>query len=214
MGDTNLIPMHRRVARKKRVRTQCWIGTWISYSAVLVAGTLAIRAATSGDESALAVRLDVKTGAINIATQALSQVEKELQEAAQQLVTSKAIGNQPDWSILLMLLSAQLPDAMSLERCDLKPQKRPVPVVTTTKRGPAKPTLAAKPAAKTPPGYVLTLSGQAATQSDVSQFVLGLEGAALFDKVTLVETRNQPNPMGETVGFRVECLLEAEGGGA
>ncbi len=111
-----------------------------------------------------------------------------------------------------MLLSDQLPDSMWLERCDLQPIKPPAPVLTTTRRGAAKAKPVPKREAESPRGFVLMLSGQAATQTDVGRFVLGLEGTELFAKVTLVETRNQPNPIGESVGFQVECLLEAGGG--
>ena len=54
----------------------------------------------------------------------------------------------------------------------------------------------------------LELRGLGRENGDVSQFVLKLEQAGLFNSVRLLETARAPFGSGHAVSFRVHCLLQ------
>jgi len=85
---------------------------------------------------------------------------------------------------------------------------RPPPHTTVRAGAAAKAgTAAASTPGQSPRAFRLDLAGLAQSQSAVSQFVLRLEKARVFDEVRLVQTGRKPFLKGEAVAFQLECSL-------
>jgi Tfp pilus assembly protein PilN len=121
------------------------------------------------------------------------------------LETTKAIHGQPDWSKLLIGLSAQLDDEIVLSRYQFTTLTSDNKVITVEGSG----SLPAAPLGVflTECRHTLTLHGFGKSQEAVSRFVLRLEGSGVFDLVRLVNSSRQTFLNGEAVAFSVECHL-------
>ena len=109
------------------------------------------------------------------------------------------MGEQPDWSLLLALLSRTLGDQAVLRSVGL--EYAPEAFEETAPSAPEAP--------NEPPPVTLELSGLGQTQYVVSRFVLRLEQTPLFESVRLIDTRREPFLAGHAVAFRIECVLGA-----
>jgi Tfp pilus assembly protein PilN len=123
----------------------------------------------------------------------------------QKLSTAQAVGQQPDWGALLDLLARNLGDNLVLELCRLQHLK-----------GGEKAPASGAPASGANDGlgeqFLLEISGLARTQSDVSDCVLRLEKAGLFDRVKLIKTNRHSFLSGKAVAFDLECTFQGGGG--
>jgi len=161
----------------------------------------------SGGQSALAHEIS-KTGLqVMKSNRAIMALAPELADAQRKLESSRAIGKQPDWSVLLALLAESLGQEVVLDRCELAAAGAPIG------GGPLRtPSGGDKPARPEGDGrFVFRLSGFGRSQMAVSQFALRLERIGLFDQVRLIKTDRRPFLSGKAVAFRLECLLEGKG---
>ena len=122
----------------------------------------------------------------------------DLSEARAALEANLAVGRQPDWSVLLALLSTTLGDEVVLRTCRLGP----------VWGGPAG--RAGADEAEELQIIQLELMGLALTQQAVTQVILRLEQTRLFRSVKLIDTRREPFMAGHAVAFRAECVLQTE----
>lgn len=207
----NLIPSKRLHARQRRRRLRAWCGVTAGYLALLIAACLVTDSVWSRPGQAVTQQLaDVEVQVAEINRQ-LALVQPEIAEAKNQLDASRAVAVQPDWSLLLALLSRLRGDAIVLEKCVLTPEEQAAPIqpVPVAAAGRAPASSSARPRATPKRMSVrLELRGLGRENHDVSQFVLKLEQAGLFDSVRLLETSRAPFGAGHAVAFRVHCLLQ------
>jgi hypothetical protein len=125
-----------------------------------------------------------------------------MNDAQARLDTIRVINEQPDWSVLLRLIAKASTDQIVLTGCRLDLQ-------ADANRTNARPATTQPNAAN----HVLSITGFGRTQAAVSHFVLRLEEAKLFDRVSLIKTSREAFSSGEAVAFRIECSL-SDGGGS
>ncbi|MHC4218116.1 MAG: PilN domain-containing protein [Planctomycetota bacterium] len=125
---------------------------------------------------------------------ALAALKLDRQQAVAQLQANLAVGKQPDWSILLALLASNLDDEIVLRSVRL--------VSGSAEEGEAIESGETR----------LDFAGLGESQAAVSRFVLRLEEISLFRSVMLRDTRRESFLAGHAIAFRVECVLDDDGG--
>jgi Tfp pilus assembly protein PilN len=183
----NLIPVERRHARRQRARTTFWAGAAILCALAWIAMLAVAQSLAAGDDRKLREELDRTSGELDKARAVVAALRSEIEQASALLQTRRAVGTQPDWSVLLAMLSSTMGERTVLRSVKLRAPHEATPAVT------------------------LELTGFAHTQREVSEFVLRLEQTPLFEKVKLIDTRREPFLRGSAIGFRVECELGARG---
>jgi Tfp pilus assembly protein PilN len=189
MNGVNLIPAHRVLARRRRARVHVWtlaIGAYIGALGLAYAAMAAAWSGTNAQWQGKITSLDAQLARDN---DALKVKQKELAEKQAARQANSAVGEQPDWSLLLALLARTVQDDVVLESTSLRP--------ADTAATPVKP-------------MTLALSGLGRTHEAVSDFVLRLEGTKVFSRVSLLETRRTATPRAEAIAFRVEAALSED----
>ena len=203
----NLVPPARREMQHKKARIRFWMMTSGAYGLcwLVIAGL--VGATGLNDDTALRQELDQLNALVGSSESELSQMRGELGRINVELATSRAIGRQPDWSILLALLSSTLGDHITLRNCALGTSQESLGA-----RGPR--TAVTSNDAPAPGGMPdsanlrLELMGLGLSQQAVSEFVLRLEEMTLFRKVKLIETRREPYLETEAIAFRIVCVFQ------
>ena len=194
MNAVNLIPAHRHHAKQRRTRIQ-WVTTaCVVYGLLLLGGYGFVFAAWGASGQTVAEELSQLQKTSETNTRLLSAVRAELLEAKATLSANRSVGRQPDWSILLDLLAKITGEHVVLESCELEQIEKEEEQSSSD-----------LPAAQAK--YLLSISGLAKSQIDVSQFVLGLEKSRLFDQVKLVETTRRLINEYDAVAFKLACSL-------
>ncbi len=193
----NLIPATRRDARRRRGRLRIWGAVFVIYGLAWVAGAVAGQVAYHGVDRGLSGELDEANARVAGAKAKVAALRAELAAAEADLKANRAVGKQPDWSVLLALLSTTLGDEIVLRSCRLD--------------APAAEGRAGSAAggSQPEPDVRLELSGYAQSQQAVAKALLQLEATPLFAEVKLLDTRREPFLAGQAVTFRVHCVLSA-----
>jgi Tfp pilus assembly protein PilN len=203
MLTANLVPMSRRRASAREDRIVAWtIGIGLLACALGVA-TAAIRISTRSSTAAATARelAGVDAELAQLAT-LVDESKSRAQKAESHLSAARAIADHPDWSLLLNLLGTLRGDHIDLARIALGYRK---PDANTNANANAKPD--ARPAR----GYWIRITGQALDQAAVARFAVRLEGAGLFDKVTLTESRKGAAE-NALVEFQIDASIDDVGG--
>ncbi len=142
----------------------------------------------------------VLQGRIDAVTAERVAARATLQEAMARLEANRALADSVDLARLLDTVAMQAGPGISLTRLALSSSdRRTVGGPTVIVSGRSAPT----------PRLVVDVEGIAGSPRDVSQFVLGLEGLGLFDRVALLESRERNSSAGvRSSGFRVQGLVE------
>ena len=203
----NLVPLARREMHHKKARVRFWLMTSGAYGLCWLVIALLIGATGFNDDTVLRQELDQLNALVGSSESELSQMRGELGRFNVELATSRAIGRQPDWSILLVLLSSTLGDHITLRNCTLETSHESLGT-----GGPQ--TAIATNNASAPSGIPdaaniqLELIGLGLSQQAVSEFVLRLEEMTLFRQVKLIETRREPYLESEAIAFRIVCVFQ------
>ncbi len=204
MIGVNLIPQPRRQAASARKRAQRWCWSVAGYAALLLGGYVACAAAItlqSDDKSAMIEKTARQIDELNNATAAL---KPQLTEAHTKLSVARTVGDQPDWSLLLVIISATLDDDIVLSSTKLEPITPEVKPAAPSKDGKE----TKDPTIAQPSMLALSLQGMGRSQAAVTQFVLRLERLGLFERVDLARSGRQTVGNTEANVFRIECLLQ------
>jgi hypothetical protein len=119
------------------------------------------------------------------------RLHRQIVTAQSRLEADRAVGNQPDWSILLSSIAADLKDDIVLRQCRLSPiNDRPGSAASSAGRA-----------------FVFQMEGYGRSQDAVSEFVLRLERKGLFDEVKLVRTSREPLLSEIAINFRLDCAM-------
>jgi len=202
--STNLIPAARLIRKHRRTRLATWVKICLTYAALLAFALGASRWIWDCDEEAVSRQLEAVSQEITASGNAITEMKSELAEVRVALNAARAVGNQPDWSALLVLLTQKLGDHIVLDTCELKPL---IEKQTETKSGSGS---SETPVTQVPLGqqrYELILSGFGRTQTAVSQFVLRLERIDLLSTVKLTRSTRGRFMNGEAVAFCIECSI-------
>ena len=191
----NLIPATRRDARRQRGRLRIWGAVLVIYGLAWVAGAVAGQVVYPGVDCGLRGELDESNARLAGAKAKAGALRAELAAAEADLKANRAVGKQPDWSVLLALLSTTLGDEIVLRKCRLN---------APSAKGPAG---SSAGGAQPEPEVKVELSGYAQSQQAVAKAVLRLETTPLFTVVKLLDTRREPFLAGQAVTFRIHCVL-------
>lgn len=207
MQSVNYIPSHRLAAKGRRRRTNRWVVIGSAYAALLLGMYACFYALWGGGHRALADERQETDLRIQRTKQAIATVQRQLAAEEMTLEANQALADQPDWSVVLMLLAKSLDDEVVLNRCELKAAPTPAPTTPPT----PVPT-SAQPARTNTNTFVLVMAGYGKTVASVSRFVLELERPGLFDQVRLIKTNREPFLSGHAVNFQIECSIGAAQG--
>lgn len=201
MKSVNLIPAPRRDAkRRKRHRRACAVACGVyGVALALAVGVTQLVWRTSGEE------LDEQLAGTNTAIQRLehqgADARSELTAVRATFEANRIVAEQPDWSILLSLLSNTRGDDVVLKTVTIAP---PATLAAANGGGGAAP---AASSSKTTPDFALEITGIGRTPLAVSQHVLRLEQTGLFSKVTLLDTGREAFLNENSVAFRLQCTF-------
>lgn len=241
MIQANLIPIPRRLARLRHRRVRQWVTACSIYSVLLVAAYGALQAVWGHGDQVLEHDVITITQEISTTDKEVKNVTPKLNEARLTLAASMAVGSQPDWSVLLALLAAEMREDAAPAQALLEQGMSGVSaslgaphgldrvfapaledatkqiVLSSCELTPIAEVAApagasiAQNLAATQPRYALALSGAGRSQAAISQYVLRLEQTGLFNRVTLIESRKAPFARGEAITFRIGCTMGGEG---
>ncbi|MCG3180426.1 MAG: hypothetical protein BIFFINMI_02787 [Phycisphaerae bacterium] len=203
MKRVNLIPQSRQQARARKNRAVRWGTILGTYATLLAVGYVASTRYVAADARPLDAEAREVGSKLATTNQTCTTLSGELLSAQQKLRTAQSVGQQPDWSQLLTLLSQKTDENVVLNICRLRRIRK-------SADGPApQPGVAAETQADSK--LVLELEGFAKSQSNVPEYVLRLEQIGLFEKVKLVKTSRQDFLNNKSVAFTLECDFRTRG---
>lgn len=198
MNAINLIPRHR-VVRAARRR---WLVAWATVALAslgLASGLGAAVSATDPLESrSLEQRLAANSSVLDGLRAQAARDREEAKKIASAIAARRSVGRHPDFSRLLFSLAQQEGDVL-LESIDIDRRD----VAASGKLGPIR-------------RYVFTIAGVAPRQTVASDFIAGLEGWKVFDRVSLLGSQARQVRGVNAIAFRVEAFIDeaaAPGGG-
>ena len=153
----------------------------------------------SVDSKSIETQLSELESRISQTGQQITATQAQLQTADLMLKVNQAVSNQPDWSVLLVLLASELDDDVVLRQCKLTPQ-----VKNGSSAGSKDIDALSGQKDQT---YLLTLVGYGRTQAAVSRFILDMEQTGLFEQVKLIQTNREHFLSDNAVAFNAQCLL-------
>ncbi len=202
MTSVNLIPVPRLIARRRATVLRRW--AWASgvYAACLAGAYGGVAAAWDYDRGGLQRTVDIESKGNNDRRARRQELDLGYERSRAMLEANRAVGQQPDWSILLRLLAKQAANSIVLRDCQVQPLAEPVVVA------PGKKELTPVSNADVQPArYMVKMRAMAKDLGAVSAFAVRLRECALFEKVDVMESKREPFMAGEAVSFRLECLL-------
>jgi hypothetical protein len=205
VNGCNLIPFARLQARRRARRIRLWFSVVPAFASLLMGVYGWFSTIWNTDTASVRTSIEDTDRTTEAIKSAIARDRAQISQSTITLHANKAVGEQPDWGVLLYILSERLGPNAVLNNCVLE-------ALATTSTG-------GKAIAGARPGrFRLTLHGMAKDQEAVSRFVLALEGddpgARLFDEVRLFESRRTNLGGKDAVSFRIECQLsDAAAGG-
>ena len=208
MADSNLIPAHRRDARRRSVRLRQWAAVCIVYAGVLGVGYGICRGfwVEAGDPTE---ELAEVAQQIDQSNQAIDVLSEELATARLMLYSTLKVVDQPDWSVLLALTAQTLGDQIVLTKCQLLELTQEESFAPATRHGRGGGHTALRH--EMPDAFTLELSGYGRSPEAVARFVLRLERTRLFNEATIRRTDRQPFRAGDAIAFDIGCTLGGKG---
>jgi Tfp pilus assembly protein PilN len=190
MTGVDLTPARRRNHRRLKGVLRIWGASALGV-AVAVGASCALASVAAAGHETTARQLSDANRRVTTLQQQSHEILRQLTRAAVAQKQALALSDQPDWSILLRLVAAQLDAQSSLRSLKLE-----------------KATAAAGGAVR----YELALSGAAPSAGAVSAFALRLQSLGLFDSVSLVRTMRSAIGDASVVAFEMNCVLTEAGG--
>lgn len=204
MISVNLIPPARRRAKRQQLRLKRWTVICALYAGIVAGLCLLVCLLWPREHTNVRAQLAGESVRVEQAQEDVRRLQAQLAEVQQELAANQAVGQHPDWSVLLSLVGSSADAQLVLQRMQLRrmgADDGPLGRQRSASNGP--------PAE----GYNLTLQGAGVTQGAVSQFVLALERAKLFDQVRLLGTRREKILQTPAVVFEVHCSMQARAEG-
>ena len=214
MRRVNLLPAYRIRARERGARARRWVGACAACGALVVAALVGARAVRGDEDRRLAAETQRLTREVATLERAHAALVPQAAEAQADLDANLSITAQPDWSLLLAMVSLSLDEEVVLNACELEVAAPLAAAPSVAAPAPAAPARGGKPppaaAAPRPEvGPVLRVGGFGRSQGSVAQFALRLEQTGLFDRVSMMKANREPFLAGEATAFRIDCALKA-----
>lgn len=209
MITANLIPLPRLDARRRQVRTRHWSWAWAGYAVVLGGLLVAAAMGWQTDRSAPEAELGSVLAEVDKNEKSVKQLRATIDSQRKKLWANLAVGDQPDWSVLLVFVKQTLGEEAWLRRFRLQT----LDIAAETDPKDVKVIL--KPAERR---FAMNLIGIAASQNSVSDMVIKLERLGLFERVELRESKRvreggEENKFAsERVAFEIEAWLDTREG--
>lgn len=216
MNRVNLIPAYRIQAKKRRLRACYWVAACPACAFLLLAAYGVCYAVFAPEGPSAHEELRAVAAKIKASEAAMEAARSQLAEAEVELAANRAVGNQPDWSILLASVSARLGEDIVLRECRLGDRTGPEDRRPNTgfrgqksAHGPRPPVAGHRP-------FTLTLIGYGRSLPAVSQFALRLEQSKVFRAggVRLVRNAREPFLADTAIAFEAVCSLRDNGAGS
>lgn len=201
MRAINLMPSSRLNAQRAAHRKRMWMLIVGAYALAAVGGTSLLLPRSTGDERQVMHELTKLRG---VAAELNKQVEasRAAAGAAQsQLRAANAVGEQPDWSMLLAKLAEERRSEAVLESVELATVQ--VPVENSAQDAKAK--SGSKPQVKDT--LILRVSGATRSPDEAYVFARRLEQIGLFAQARVLETRPRDLAGEQVSAFRIECTF-------
>ena len=198
----NLIPAPRRQAKRRQTRVRLWLTGCVVYTALWFAAFVAAQVVVRSEDRALRATFVEASAQVQEVEKTVAALRGRIGRDEARLASGHAVGEQPDWSLLLAMLSSALGDETVLRSIRFQAPPEAAPGGPRGGGG--------SDVARTLPPITLDLTGLGRTQQVVSEFVLRLEHMPLFKQIRLVDTRREPFLNDHAVVFRIECVLDAD----
>jgi len=192
----NLLPASRLDALRRRIRVRAWSGIIGGFGVVLGLTYFIAQFAWYYDRPELEQAVDEAVSKNKAISSDVVRLRDRVRAASEQLHATRAIGNLPDWSVLLAAIDRATGDYIVLDRVAVASETTQVPSPPDTKA-----------AAKTLVTTSVSLSGIGTNASRVSEFSLRLEETDLFLEVEIVGGKRRNDGHNE---FSMICRLLEE----
>ncbi len=204
--SVNLVPKQRQEARCRNSRIKFWVSSCGGYALLWLIALIFVNVIGVADPEALGSDLEEINERAKAVEAELAQLRSDLGRSNAELAASQKIGFQPDWSVLLSLLSTTIGDSIVLRDCQLLTNQ----ASDSSSSKNARPTFlqeeeTAKESVAGLGSVELLIAGLGLSQQDVSEYVLRLEQLELFNQVKLVETRREPFLDSQAIAFHIQC---------
>ncbi len=168
MNQQNLISLPRQIAAKQARAVRRWVGITSSYLLAIIFVS-AICYFADRPVSPASQQLEPIAAEIGRANAELVSLRATTAIERRQLQSLLEISDQPDWSVLLRVVSGLLGDSVVLENVDLGPE------ISTTSAKDTKPVVASAKSAT-----IVHLNGVGRSQGAITELVLRLEALHFF----------------------------------
>jgi Tfp pilus assembly protein PilN len=189
----DLLPAKCRQRLRAGSRARGWAAALAIYAGLVGCTWMATRMPRTGLEAELA-RVAAEASAREAEIKA---VRADVSTLSREVELAREVGEHPDWSRLMALLSREMGGSLVLSRIAVEPD--------------ASAGAAARPSAggsSARAAYRVSISGTGASQAAVSAYVLALEKTDVFTGVTLVSTRARGGAeQNDVVEFSLMCQL-------
>ncbi len=197
MVSQNLMPAHRIGAKRRGSRLRRWAVLCCAYTLVLLAGYGLADSVWGRGGRVVTEEFERSKVRISNTSAQIAELQQKLFQAQRLQAANRVLSDQPDWSLLLAIVSGTLQDDIVLKSCQLVPMEQG--------RSPAG--MLAGPTADPTGGFRLELRGYGRSQAAVAKFVLRLETTGLFKVVTTIKINRETFLGAEAVAFQLKCLL-------
>jgi hypothetical protein len=209
MQCVNLIPAPRRAAqRRRRKLRRCGI-LCAAYVGLLAAVQVFCYGAWGARAAPIASQMRQTSQRIRRVGDEIRQLKTNIRQDQLKLAANQAVGDQPDWSLLLYKVASVVDEKIVLRRFYLRPALVPDAKGRTVQ--PDVTRMSPEHASGQTGGYDLELSGWAADQADVWNLAMQLERTGLFASVKVASSGKEVYMNRPATGFTLICRL---GGGA
>jgi hypothetical protein len=222
VNSVNLIPASRQRQQRVFRRRQLWSVIVVVYTAVVVGATTIFLPRTSDDEREVIRELSTLRDRAAGLDERIRKDSDQLARARQQVSGANAVGEQPDWSVLVGMLARERQSNVTLTSLELSTVQVPVRPPAGARSELDLPAPGAKPAAAggaAPPkpkpapmreSYTLRVEGLAGDPDEAYHFAARLEQSELFKSVRVIETRPSALGVRKLSSFRLACELTGE----
>lgn len=195
MNTRGLLPAYHAARIVEARAILRWIITCIVIMGATIAGSAAFILTTPGPDPAVLSQIDEARARIADADANAGTWRAKAGTALRDLQGRKAVGEHPDWGLLLDRVVAAGGSTIAVEEFSVAFGTVPVTGADADK----------KPKR---PRWTVTVSGLAPTQSAVVKLVSTMEGWKLFDRVRLIEAKARAVRTIDAVSFKVEAVIE------
>jgi len=187
---------------------QKWMPVGFMFAGMLVLACIACHKVWGVGPDPLVDEIRLTDERIADSKRSIAALQKELVASRWKLDTFRGVGQQPDWSVMLKLVTEALGKEVVLRSCELNEIGVPVGPAPSVGRAGVNIPVSDVADSKEKIAFVLTINGFGRSQTAVSQFVLRMERAGMFDSVRLVSTIREPFLNAKAIAFRLKCRLD------